>query len=190
MNTKLSKEKLKSSIITSLLTVLLSFIFLYVAFFLIWYWIMPKLCVIIPPLKTYIESLNDSALPDAYNIVLSISSCIAIFPGAIISHSVSKKRKKEFLAYSNGRISYVNGIKFHIAEYGLSDIISISLIIIVSVILFLVNGTGFFPIAFYMLKNLGVVLGLIVTILWVTLSIFFGIFFSQKKWKVQHFIDE
>ena len=190
MNLKITKEALKSSVITSAIIILLGFAFLYVIFFLLWYWIMPKLCVIIPTLKTYIESLNDSALPEAYNIVLSISSCISLFISTTLAYSVSKQRKKKFLTYSKGLISYSDGIKYHIDEYALSDSICMSAIIIASLILYLTNSTGFFPAAFYMFKNFGIVLGLIATAILTIASMICGIFFSQRRWKVQYFIDE
>ena len=190
MKLKISKENLKSSVITSVIMLLFSFAFLYVIFFLSWYWIMPKLCVIIPALKTYIESLNDSALPKAYNVVLSISSCISLFVSTTLAYSVSKQRKKNFLTHSKGLISYSDGIKYHIVEYGFSDLICMSAAIIASLIFYFTNGTGFFPTAFYMFKNFGVVLGLIATAILTVASMICGIFFSQRRWKVQYFIDE
>ena len=190
MNLKISKENLKSSVITSIIMLLLGFVFLYVIFFLVWYWIMPKLCVIIPPLKTYIESLNDSALPKAYSLVLSISSCISLFISMPIAYSSSKQRKKKFLTYSKGLTSYSEGIKYHIVEHGLSDLICMCVVIVASLILYFTKDTGFFPMAFYMFKNFGVAFGLILTALLTVASMLCGIFFSQRRWKVQFFLDE
>ena len=130
MKTKTNKEGLKSSIVTCFFILLFNFLFSIVAFLLFWYWMIPNISTIVPALKTYLESLSDEFLPIVYDIVYSISACIAIFPSAIFAYRISKKRKKEFLAYSKGRISYLDGIKYYIARYGVYDIICTLVLII------------------------------------------------------------
>ena len=58
MKTKISIDKLKSSIIVCFFMVLLNFLFSMAVFLLIWYWAMPNISFLIPPLKTWLESLG------------------------------------------------------------------------------------------------------------------------------------
>lgn len=194
MKAKTNKEGLKSSIVTCFFILLFNFLFSIVAFLLFWYWMIPNISTIVPALKTYLESLSDEFLPIAYDIVYSISACIAIFPSAIFAYRISKKRKKEFLAYSKGRISYLDGIKYYIARYGVYDIICTLVLIILLAFIYMIAGdvfiVRFFPLAFCMFSRLGIIFGFIVSLILTTLSMFCGIFFSQKKWRAEYFISE
>ena len=194
MKIKINKELLKSSVLTCFFVVLFNFFFSIIAFLLIWYWVIPNISTIVPVLKKYLESLSDEFLPIAYDIVYAISACIAIFPSAISAYRMSKKRKKEFLAYSKGCISYIDGIKYHIAQYGVYDIICTSALIILLTFIYMIAGdvfiVRFFPLVFCMFSRLGIILGFIVSFIFTALSMFCGIFFSQKKWRAEYFISE
>lgn len=193
MKIKINKESLKSSFTICFFTLLFNFVFWYFSFFIIWYWAIPNICTIVPIFKTHLESLSDEILPVAYNIVYSIGSVISIFPSTILAYRISKKRKKDFLSQTKGRISYVDGINYHFTKHGLSDLIFSSITIILPTLIYIIASKSplirFFPTAFYMLNSLGVIFGFLVTTLLTALAMFCGIFFSQKKWRAEYFIN-
>ena len=103
-------------------------------------------------------------------------------------------RKKDFLAHSKGKISYIDGIKYHFVEYGFLDLFYGLGMVIVLAIIYSIAGDIFvvrvFPIAFTMFRSFGMVAGPIVAIISVCISMLSGIFFSQKKWRAEYFINE
>ena len=104
-----------------------------------------------------------------------------------------QKEKKDFFAYSKGRISYADGIKYHVATYGAYDFASVGIMTLLLAILFALAGESFivraFPVLFTMLNALGVV-GLLVAALLIGAAMIMGIFFSQKKWRAEYFMNE
>ena len=194
MKTKISIDKLKSSIIVCFFMVLFNFLFSMAVFLLIWYWAMPNISFLIPPLKTWLESLGDETLPVAYDILYAVSSLIAVFPSTTLAFRISKKRKKEFLADSKGRISYANGIKYHIYKYGAYDLASISVLTLILTIVYMIAGDVFvvrvFPIVFTMVQALGGIIGFVVVIILICASMIVAMFFSQKKWRAEYFLNE
>ena len=197
MKTKIDKDTLKSSIAVSAIMLLFNLIFSFLGMILIWYWLLPNLCSVLPSLENYFNFLDDAGMERMNNIIYFISSCIAIFPSAVFSYRLSKKRKKEFLKHSKGRISYPDGIKYHIREYGLTDALCMSVIIVIFGSLRLMAGNAGIvkvcPIAFNTFNTfniLGFVLGLLLTLVLAGLSILFGIFFSQRRWRAEYFFEE
>ena len=194
MKTKISIDKIKKSIIFCLFVVLFNFIFSIAVFLLIWYWLIPNVSVVIPPLKVWLQSLDDDVLPIAYDIVYAVSSLFAIFPGSTLALRISKKRKKDFLAHSKGRISYIEGIKYHIRQYCAYDLAIISAVVLILTIIYVAAGDVFivraFPIVFTMVQALGGILGVIVSMTFICLSIIVAIFFAQKKWRAEYFLNE
>ena len=174
--------------------VLFNFLFSMTVFLLIWYWAMPNISFLIPPLKTWLESLGDETLPIAYDILYAVSSLIAVFFSTTLAFRISKKRKKEFLAHSKGRISYIEGIKYHIRQYGAYDLAIISAVALILTIIYVAAGDVFivraFPIVFTMVQALGGILGVIVSMTFICLSIIVAIFFAQKKWRAEYFLNE
>ena len=194
MKTKISIDSLKSSIIVCFFMVLFNFLFSMTVFLLIWYWAMPNISFLIPPLNTCLESLGDETLPIAYDILYAVSSLIAVFFSTTLAFRISKKRKKEFLAHSKGRISYIEGIKYHIRQYGAYDLAIISAVALILTIIYVAAGDVFivraFPIVFTMVQALGGILGVIVSMTFICLSIIVAIFFAQKKWRAEYFLNE
>lgn len=194
MKTKITAKGIKSSIIVCFFMLLFNFLFSMLAFLLIFYWAIPNLSTIFPTLKAYFESLDEEIMPVVYDIVYLISACIAVFPGTTLAYRIAKTRKKEFLAYSKGRISYADGIRYHLAEYGACDILCTSCIIILLAITYMLAGdvfiVRFFPLAFNLFKSLGIVLGFLVTAILTGLSMLCGVLFSQKKWRARYFLGE
>ena len=194
MKTKISIDSLKSSIIVCFFMVLFNFLFSMTVFLLIWYWAMPNISFLIPPLNTWLESLGDEALPIAYDILYAVSSLIAVFFSTTLAFRISIKRKKEFLAHSKGRISYIEGIKYHIRQYGAYDLAIISAVALILTIIYVAAGDVFivraFPIVFTMVQALGGILGVIVSMTFICLSIIVAIFFAQKKWRAEYFLNE
>lgn len=191
---KINKKYLKSSLVTCFFVILFNFVFSILAFLLVWYWAIPNVCMVAPDFKLYFESLNEELLPVAYNIIYSIGSCIAIFPSTLFAYRVSKTRRKEFCDYSKGRISYKNGLKYHFMQYGVIDGICILSVTALLAIVYMAAGDIFivrvFPIAFNMFSNFGTVFGILVTVVLTGLSMIFGAFFAQKKWRAQYFVVE
>ena len=194
MKTKISIDSLKSSIIVCFFMVLFNFLFSMTVFLLIWYWAMPNISFLIPPLNTWLESLGDETLPIAYDILYAVSSLIAVFFSTTLAFRISKKRKKEFLAHSKGRISYIEGIKYHIRQYGAYDLAIISAVALILTIIYVAAGDVFivraFPMVFTMVQALGGILGVIVSMTFICLSIIVAIFFAQKKWRAEYFLNE
>ena len=191
---KINKKGLKSSVITCFFVILFNFVFSILAFLLVWYWAIPNICMIVPNFKVYFESLDEELLPIAYNIIYSIGACIAIFPSTLLAYRVSRKRQKEFLDYSKGCISYSDGLKYHFMQYGLLDGICILSVTVLLAVIYMAAGDIFivrvFPIAFNMFSNLGTIFGILVTAVLTGLSMIFGAFFAQKKWRAQYFVVE
>ena len=102
MKTKIDKDTLKSSIAVAAIMLLFNLIFSFLGMILILYWLLPNLCSVLPSLENYFNFLDDAGMERMNDIIYFISSCIAIFPGAIFSYRLSKKRKKEFLKHSKG----------------------------------------------------------------------------------------
>ena len=194
MKSKLDKRKLKNSIVVCLLMLLFHFLFSSLCYLLIWYWAIPNLCTVFPIFKQWIESLGNDALPVAYDVLYAVSACIAVFPGAVLAYGLSKKRRKEFIAYSKARISYWDGIKYHGMEYGRYDLACSFGLVMILAIVYLIAGDVFivrcFPIAFTMFQSLGIILGTIVAVLLTGAAMLAGIFFSQKKWRAEYFVNE
>lgn len=194
MKTKIRIDSLKSSIIVCFFMVLFNFLFSMTVFLLIWYWAMPNISFLIPPLKTWLESLGDETLPIAYDILYAVSSLIAVFFSTTLAFRISKKRKKEFLAHSKGRISYIEGIKYHIRQYGAYDLAIISAVVLILTIIYVAAGDVFivraFPIVFTMVQALGGIIGFIVAMILICASMIAAIFFSQKKWRAEYFLNE
>ena len=197
MKTKINKDTLKSSIAVSAIMLLFNLIFSFLGMILISYWLLPNLCGVLPSLENYFNFLDDAGMERMNDIIYFISSCIAIFPGAIFAYRLSKKRKKEFLKHSKGRISYLDGINYHIREYGLTDVLCMSVIIVIFGSLRLMAGNAgivkVFPIAFNTFNTfniLGFILGLLLTVVLAGLSMLCGIFFSQRRWRAEYFFEE
>lgn len=174
--------------------VLFNFLFSTLCFFLLWYWLVPKAFPFFPRFALYLQNLDDDSLLKAYDIFYTVGSLLAIFPSAVVAYRLSKQRKKEFLKYSGGRISYGAGLQYHLTEYGASDGIAIAAVTLLFAILTALMGNGFiariFPLALYMCRFLGVLLGFFVTAVLTLGSAFGGVFFAQKKWRAEHFVGE
>ena len=187
-------KKIKHSIFTTFLIILFNLILTTVFFFMLWYWITPKIYPFVPGLSSYLQKLDDESLLIAYDIYYSISSVLAIFPSAVLAYRVSKSRKKEFLEYSGGRISYGDGIRYHLIEYGIQDGITLVVAVLLFSALTMVLGDSFisklFPLPFRMCNAFGMVLGVLISIILTVASAFLGVFFAQRKWRAEHFIDE
>ena len=190
----MSTKTIKGSLKTCFFVLLFNFLFSMVAFFLIWYWAIPNVCIIVPALETQLESLDDTKLALCTDIVSAIGACLAIFPTGTFAYRISKQKKKDFFAYSKGRISYTDGIKFHFRKYGSSDILCLSCVIVLLTLLYAFVGDivviRVFPVAFWMFEYLGVLLGCLATIVFTGLSMLYGVFSAQKKWRAEYFIGE
>lgn len=194
MKATINKEKLKSSLLLCVFLLFFNILFSTAIFLLIWYWAIPNICIMFSTFKTHLESLSIESAAVVKDTFFCIGAYIAIFPSAIIACRLSKKRKKEFFDYSKGRSSYIDGLKYYIARYGIYDTVCISITIVLSVILYAFAGNmlvaKFFPTAYYMFEKLGLILGLVVMLLSTNLSMLCGVFFSQKKWRAEYFFGE
>ncbi len=193
MKRKITKEKMKASLATVLRAVLFNYLLTAVCFFLLWYWVTPKIFPLFPHFAEYLQNLDDDGLLVAYDIFYAISSVLAIFPGMCLAYRLSGRRKKDFFKHSDGRISYAEGIRYHLTEYGASDGIVLTVFVFVFTLISAAfnGGAGkLFPLAFYLCRFLGALLGWIVTAVLVFGAAFCGIFFSQRKWRAEHFIGE
>ena len=194
MKLKPDKRKLKNSIVVCLFMLLFNFLFSSLCYLLIWYWAIPNISTVLPIFKKWIESLGDDVLPFAYDFLYAVSACIAVFPSAVLAYGLSKTRRKEFIAYSKARISYLDGIKYHGIEYGLYDLACSFGLVMVLAIVYAFAGDVFivkcFPIALTMFQSLGSILGTMVTVILTGVAMLAGIFFSQKKWRAEYFINE
>ena len=188
------KTKIKNSISTMFLIILFNLVLTTVFFFLLWYWVTPKLYPLIPGLSTYLQGLDDENLLIAYEIYYTIGSALAIFPSTVLAYRMSKKRRKKFIEYSGGLISYGDGIRYHLTEYGIQD----GIVLVVTVLLFSVLTVSLgdvlisklFPLPFHMCRAFGLVLGLLISTILTISSAFLGVFVAQKKWRAEHFIGE
>jgi hypothetical protein len=187
------RSKFKSSIRTAIFVILFNFILSTVCFFLLWYWITPKLYPLIPGLSSYLQNLDDDSLLIAYDLYYTIASTLSVIPGATFAYRMDKQRKKAFLKYSEGRISYGEGIRYHFAEYGVADCIALAITVLLFSVLSVSLGDGFisklFPLPFYMCRTFGLALGFLVSMILTIGSAVGGIFFAQKKWRAEFFID-
>ena len=193
MKRKTAKDKLKASFAMAFRAVLFNYLLTAVFFFLLWYWLIPKFFPFFPHFAKYLQNLDDDGLLVAYDIFNVIGSVLSIFPGMIAAYRLSGKRKKDFLRASNGRISYAEGMRYHLTEYGTSDFIALAVVVSVFALLAVVlnGGVGkLFPLAFYLCRSLGGLLGWIAAVVLSLGSAFIGIFSAQRTWRAEHFIGE
>ena len=193
MDLKLDKKTLKYSFIIGILSIAFNFIFYMVAFLLIWSWLIPTICIFIPPLKKWFEVLNQGDLSKAYIVMDAISSVVAMFPACALALRLSKKRKQEFLNKTGGIVSYKEGIRLHYLSYGRSDMIAYLSLTLFFALIFIIFGdvipARIFPLVCMTFKSLGIILGLLTTIITLVLSNVASVFFAQRKWRAEHFID-
>ncbi len=193
MKRKITKEDMKASLATALRAVLFNYLLTAVCFFLLWYWVTPKLFPLFPRFAEYLQKLDDDGLLVAYDIFYTISSVLAMFPGMCWAYRLSKRRKKDFFKHMDGRISYAAGVRYHLTEYGASDGISLAAIAFVFALISAAfsGGVGkLFPLVFYLSRALGVLPGWIVAVVLMLGAAICGIFFSQRKWRAEHFVGE
>ena len=76
------------------LIILFNLVFTTVFFFLLWYWVTPKLYPLIPSLSTYLQGLDDENLLIAYEIYYTIGSALAIFPSTVLAYRMSKNAER------------------------------------------------------------------------------------------------
>ena len=193
MKNSVSKDKLKASFYIAFLTILFNLLLTTVFFFLLWYWLIPKAFPLFPNFARYLQGLDDDSLLIAYDVVYTAGSVLAIFPGMFLAYRMSKPWKKAFLAYSNGRISYSEGMRYHLTEYGASDGIALT----VTAIAFTIAAVAFnggvaklFPLVFYLCRSLGGALGWGVSVILLFGSALVGVFFAQRKWRAEYFVGE
>ena len=194
MKTKISKYALQSSLILSFFIFLFNLLFSVLIMLVIWYWGFPKVCVIAPKFEHYLEFLDDAGMTNINNIVYLVSTCLAMLPSAILAYRISKKRKKEFIKYSKARISYSDGLKYHIQEYGFSDAVCMLAIIGVLTLCYIFAGNTWIirniPMIFYPFSILGILIGFVLVIALTGISMLGGIFFAQRRWRAEHFFEE
>ena len=192
MKTNVTKDKLKVSFATAFWVILFNFLFSIVCFFLLWYWLIPKTFPLFPNFAYYLQHMDDDSLLKAYDIFYTVGSILAIFPSVVVAYRLSGRRKKDFLKISGGRISYGEGIRYHLTEYGISDGIAFATMSLLGIILAVAMGRSLkvFPLALYMYLALGAPLGFIVTVVVIISSAFGGVFFAQKKWRADYFVGE
>lgn len=194
MKTKIDKVTLKSSLTVSFFILVFNLLFSTLGIVFIWSWLLPKVCVFVPELETYLEFLDDAGRTNINNIVYLVSACLAMLPSAILAYRISKKRKKEFIKHSKARISYTGGLKYHIQEYGFSDAVCMLAIIGVLTLCYIFAGNTWIirniPMIFYPLSTLGIILGVLLVVVLTGISMLGGIFFAQRRWRAEHFFEE
>ncbi len=194
MKTKFSKDALQSSLILSFFIFLFNLLFSALIMLVIWYWVFPKVCVIAPKFEHYLEFLDDAGMTKISNIIHLISTCLAMFPSAILAYRISKKRKKEFIKYSKARISYSDGLKYYISEYAFSDAVSMFALIVILTFGYMITGNSWIirniPMIFYPFSILGILIGFVLVIALTGISMLGGIFFAQRRWRAEHFFEE
>ena len=193
MKNSMTNGKLKASFSMAFLVVLFNLLLTSACFFLLWYWLIPKTFPLFPNLARYLQGLDDDSLRIAYDIVYTAGAVLAIFPGTVLAYRMSKRWKKAFLAYSSGRISYSEGVRYHLTEYGISDGIALTVTVFVFALASVAFNGGvakLFPMVFYLCRSLGGLLGLCVSMILLFSSALVGIFFAQKKWRADYFLGE
>ena len=193
MKRKTTAGKLKASFAIAFRAVLFNYLLTAVFFFLLWYWLTPKFFPLFPHFAKYMQNLDDDGLLVAYDIFHAVGSVLAIFPGMMGAYRLSGKRKKEFLKASNGRISYAEGLRYHLTEYGTSDLVALAVVASAFALMAVVlnGGVGkLFPLAFYLCRSLGGLLGWIAAVALSLGSAFLGIFSAQRTWRAEYFIGE
>ncbi len=193
MKNNVTKDKLKASFSMAFLAILFNLLLTSVCFFLLWYWLIPKTFPIFPNFARYLQGLDDDSLLVAYDIVYTVGSVLAIFPGMVLAYRMSKRWKKAFLTYSSGRISYSEGIRYHLTEYGASDGLALTVIVLAFTLASVAFNGGvakLFPLVFYLCRSLGGLFGLGVSVILIFGAAVVGIFFAQKKWRAEYFVGE
>lgn len=193
MNLELNKETLKDSLLIALLSIVFNFIFYMVVFLLIWSWLIPGICLFVPPLKAWFEALNQGDTSAALVIMDAISAVVAAFPACALALKFSKKRKKEFLEKTGGIVSYKEGIRIHYLTYVKSDTVAYLLLTVLFALIFIIFGdiilARVFPLVCMTFKALGIILGTLTTVITLALSSVASVFFAQRRWRAEHFID-
>ena len=191
---RISRNALKTSVGVFLLTVLFHFLFSVLFAILLTYWLMPIFIAIFPGMKVWAQGLDAEGDLAVFKSLCAVAAPLALFPAMTLGLRFSKKRKKEFIEHSKGTIPYKDAMVFHLKRYGLLDAIFFGTLLLVLAIVFAISKGALvvlvFPAAFFMFDTFGVVLGLVLTLLLMCLSMLFGIFFSQKKWRANYLIHQ
>lgn len=194
MREYISKDAVKTSV--GVFARMILFHYLLSVFFalLLTYWLMPHLIALFPSMKAWAQGLDVEGDLAVFEVLCAVAAPLALFPSMTLALRLSKKRKKEFIEYSEGTAPYKDAMLFHLKRYGLSDAIFFGALLLVLAVIFAISKGALvvllFPAAFFLFDTFGVLLGLVCALLLTCLSLFFGVFFSQRKWRAAYLIHQ
>ena len=194
MRKYISKDAVKTSV--GVFARMILFHYLLSVFFalLLTYWLMPHLIALFPSMKAWAQGLDAEGNLAVFEALCAVAAPLALFPSMTLALQLSKKRKKEFIEHSEGTAPYKDAMLFHLKRYGLSDAIFFGALLLVLAVIFAISKGALvvllFPAAFFLFDTFGILLGLVCALLLTCLSMLFGVFFSQRKWRANYLIHQ
>lgn len=152
--------------------------------------IIPIVVEVSPALDAFLTKIgNEHDTDEIYNTIRSICLLIAVLPGICLANVAVKNRERHFIHDTNGMIVTLDGLRYHLRQHSLYDVISLIGIVIIGLALYLANLRYISP--FGILYDLfGIPLGLIMSAVITVASQMCGIIFAQKSWRAEFFYSD
>lgn len=152
--------------------------FLAVFNILLTFWIIPTLSRFSYEMHLYFEQME--ALPESVNNLLGATVVfVGIFPASAIAIRMMRGRKKRFIEQTEGLVSYADGYRFYLQNYGVYDGLAALLISF----FFVTPMESVFDLWF------GGVLGWILGVAVLLVALFIGVFFAEKHWRAAYLCE-
>lgn len=152
--------------------------------------IIPVAVEISPALDAFLTKIgNEHDTEEIYNAIRSICLLIAVLPGICVANAAVKNRDRHFIHDTNGMIVTLDGLRYHLRQHILYDVISLIGIVIIGLALHLANLWYISPFGI-LYDLLGIPLGLIMSAVITVASQMCGIIFAQKSWRAEFFYDD
>lgn len=185
----------KKNSVFDILTIVISAIFSsailgYLVYIIAVWVIIPVAVEISPALDAFLTKIgNEHDTDEIYNTIRSICLLIAVLPGMCVANTAVKNRERHFIHDTNGMIVTLDGLRYHLRQHILYDVISLIGIVIICLALHLANLRYICPFGI-LYDLLGIPLGLIMSAVITVASQMCGIIFAQKSWRAEFFYDD
>lgn len=188
------KEVHKNSpldILTITAGLVMSLLFGCVFYILLVYIILPLATELISPLYAWLTGIGRRYdVERIYKTIYGFCALLSLFPSTAAANISVKGRRRRFIHDTNGMISRRDGIRYHMKNHLVFDVMAIAATVGVGFALSYVDFY-FFRFPFDVLyEYLGIPLGLAASAVLTAAAQFFGVLRAQEAWRADHFLGE